>query len=115
MQHFLECNNATPGRNAIAAAAACGMRPNTVVVPRHPAAPLLPRCLQVWAELADGSCRWRQTGGEVKVLALRVPKDLPTKQLAVAIEPYSLKGGPGRQAIWCSAAAGRCGAPPASL
>jgi hypothetical protein len=72
---------------------ACGMRPNTVVVPRHPAAPLLPRCLQVWAELADGSCRWRQTGGEVKVLALRVPKDLPTRQLAVAIEPYSLKGG----------------------
>ncbi len=23
--------------------------------------------MQVWAELADGSCRWRQTGGEVKV------------------------------------------------
>ena len=51
------------------------------------------RCLQVWAELADGSCRWRQTGGEIKLLALKVPRDLPTKQLAVVIEPYSLKGG----------------------
>lgn len=48
---------------------------------------------QVWAEMADGSCRWRQTGGEVKVLALRVPADLPSKQLRVDIQPYSVKGG----------------------
>lgn len=27
---------------------------------------------EVWAELADGSCRWRQTGSEVKVIALKV-------------------------------------------
>ena len=47
---------------------------------------------QVWAELADGSCRWRQTGGEVKVLALRVPPQLPSKHLAVDLQPYSLKG-----------------------
>jgi hypothetical protein len=46
----------------------------------------------VWAELADGSCRWRQTGGEVKVLALKVPSDLPPRQLGVDIQPYSLKG-----------------------
>ena len=48
--------------------------------------------LKVWTELADGSCRWRQTGGEVKVLALRVPSDLPSRQLAVDIQPYSIKG-----------------------
>ncbi|PSC67238.1 Tetratricopeptide repeat 28 [Micractinium conductrix] len=46
---------------------------------------------EVWTEIADGSCRWRQSGGEVKVLALRVPADLPPKQLAVDIQPYSLK------------------------
>ncbi|KAL4437013.1 hypothetical protein ABPG75_004152 [Micractinium tetrahymenae] len=46
---------------------------------------------EVWTELADGSCRWRQTGGEVKVLALRVPRDLPSRQLAVDIQPYSIK------------------------
>lgn len=57
--------------------------------PYHPSPPPP----QVWAELGDGSCRWRQTGGEVKVLALRVPAELPTKQLAVDIQPYSLKGG----------------------
>ena len=27
---------------------------------------------EVWAEMADGSCRWRQTGSEVKVIALQV-------------------------------------------
>jgi hypothetical protein len=48
----------------------------------------------VWAELSDGSCRWRQTGGEVKVLALRVPADLPNRQLAVATEVVSLRGLP---------------------
>ncbi len=26
----------------------------------------------MWAELADGSCRWRQTGSEVKVICLKV-------------------------------------------
>jgi len=32
-----------------------------------------------WAQLADGSCRWRQSGSEVKVIALRV---LPCMALA---------------------------------
>ena len=27
---------------------------------------------EAWAEASDGSCRWRQTGSEVKVIALRV-------------------------------------------
>ena len=27
---------------------------------------------EVWAELADGSCRWRQTGSEIKVICLKV-------------------------------------------
>ena len=27
---------------------------------------------ELWAQLADGSCRWRQSGSEVKVVALRV-------------------------------------------
>ena len=59
---------------------------------------------QVWAELADGSCRWRQTGGEVKVVALRVPPELPNRQLAVDIQPYSLKGAPIPALAGCSVA-----------
>ena len=27
---------------------------------------------ELWAQLANGSCRWRQSGSEVKVVALRV-------------------------------------------
>ena len=27
---------------------------------------------EVWTELIDGCCRWRQTGSEVKVIALQV-------------------------------------------
>lgn len=48
----------------------------------------------MWTELADGSCRWRQTGSELKVMALCVPAELPAKQLAVTIEPLYLKGAP---------------------
>ena len=29
------------------------------------------RPAEVWAEHADGGCRWRQTGCEVKVIALK--------------------------------------------
>ena len=52
----------------------------------------LPAVLQVWTELADGSCRWRQTGSEIKVMVLRVPQQLPAKQLEVTIEPLFLRG-----------------------
>lgn len=27
---------------------------------------------EVWAQHSDGSCRWRQTGSELKVIALKV-------------------------------------------
>lgn len=48
--------------------------------------------MQLWAELADGSCRWRQTGSEVKVCVLCVPRDLKPSQLAVTLDPYYIKG-----------------------
>jgi len=50
------------------------------------------RWAQVWAEMADGSCRWRQTGSEVKVIALRVPADTPPADIAVDFDPYHLRG-----------------------
>ncbi|KDD73520.1 hypothetical protein H632_c2095p1 [Helicosporidium sp. ATCC 50920] len=46
---------------------------------------------EVWAELADGSCRWRQTGSEIKIVALKVPPELPPRELAVEFQPYSLR------------------------
>ncbi len=46
---------------------------------------------EVWVELADGSCRWRQTAGEIRIIALKVPADLPPRQLKVDISPYHLK------------------------
>ncbi|KAK9824173.1 hypothetical protein WJX72_008288 [[Myrmecia] bisecta] len=46
---------------------------------------------EVWAEMADGSCRWRQTGSEVKIIALRVPKDLPPKMLDVRLDIYAIR------------------------
>ncbi|GAB4817977.1 hypothetical protein N2152v2_005023 [Parachlorella kessleri] len=46
---------------------------------------------EVWTELADGSCRWRQTGSEIKIMVLRVPQQLPAKQLEVTLEPLFLK------------------------
>lgn len=48
--------------------------------------------VQVWTELLDRSCRWRQTGSEVKVQALRVPQEMPAKQLQVTIEPLYIRG-----------------------
>lgn len=27
---------------------------------------------EIWAQMADGSCRWRQSGSEIKVIALKV-------------------------------------------
>lgn len=80
--------------------------------------------LQVWTELADGSCRWRQTGSEIKIMVLKVPQEMLAKQLVVTIEPLYLKGGLGShsaaqrsadhaaQMHWLAAhgaAAGQCG------
>jgi hypothetical protein len=41
--------------------------------------------------MADGSCRWRQTGSEVKVIALKVPAELATRDVSVDFQPFSLR------------------------
>lgn len=46
---------------------------------------------EIWAQHSDGSCRWRQTGSEVKIIALKVPPKLPPKQLQVTLEPYFIR------------------------
>ena len=46
---------------------------------------------QVWAEMADGSCRWRQTGSELKVIALRVPAEVAPRDVTVDFQPFSLR------------------------
>ena len=33
---------------------------------------------EVWAQLADGSCRWRQTGSEIKIICLKVSLTRPS-------------------------------------
>lgn len=47
---------------------------------------------QVWVQLSDGSCRWRQSAGEVEVQALRVPRGLASGQLVVELQLYSILG-----------------------
>jgi len=47
---------------------------------------------EVWAEVGDGSCRWRQTASEVTLLCLGVPPHTPAKQLQVTLDPYFIKG-----------------------
>jgi tetratricopeptide (TPR) repeat protein len=43
---------------------------------------------ETWVEIGDGSCRWRQTGSEIKVIVLGVPNGVPAKDLHVNFEPY---------------------------
>lgn len=45
---------------------------------------------ETWVEMGDDSCRWRQSGSEIKVIVLKVPRDLPPKHLEVIFEPYKL-------------------------
>lgn len=47
---------------------------------------------EVWAQLADGSCRWRQTGSSITLLCLRVPGGASAKQLHITMEPYFIRG-----------------------
>ena len=47
---------------------------------------------EVWAQLADGSCRWRQTSSEITLLCLTVPDGTPAKQLRVTLDPYFIRG-----------------------
>ncbi|PNH12875.1 hypothetical protein TSOC_000100 [Tetrabaena socialis] len=58
----------------------------------------------VWAEPAGGGFRWRQSAGEVHVIATRVPPGLPAAQLAVEEEA----GADGREVV-AEAVAGRGG------
>lgn len=44
----------------------------------------------VWVQPSDGCCRWRQSGGWLDVLTLKVPPGVPTAQLEVAIEMFRL-------------------------
>ena len=46
---------------------------------------------EVWAELADGSCRWRQTGSEIKAICLKVPEDVAAKELDVSLQPFNIR------------------------
>lgn len=39
---------------------------------------------EVWAEHSDDSCRWRQTGSEVKVIALKVVPPAPSIECSLA-------------------------------
>ena len=45
---------------------------------------------ETWVELADGSCRWRQSGSEIRLIALAVPSDIPAKHIEVRFEPYEI-------------------------
>lgn len=38
---------------------------------------------EVWVEICDGSCRWRQSSSEVKLIVLKVPQNLSPKDLHV--------------------------------
>ena len=46
---------------------------------------------ETWVELADGSCRWRQSGSEIKIIALGVPSDVSPKMIDVKFDPYELR------------------------
>ena len=46
---------------------------------------------EVWAEMMDGSCRWRQSASEVAVIALRVPPGLRQRDLDVTIDLHSIR------------------------
>jgi hypothetical protein len=46
---------------------------------------------EVWTELADGSCRWRQTGSEIKVICLNVPEEVAPRELDVSLQPFSIR------------------------
>ena len=47
---------------------------------------------EVWAQLADGTCRWRQTSSQLTIVCLKVQPGTPAKQLQVTLDPYFIKG-----------------------
>jgi hypothetical protein len=46
---------------------------------------------EVWAELLDGSCRWRQSASEVAVIATRVPAEMRKRDLDVTIDLHRIR------------------------
>lgn len=56
---------------------------------------------EVWTEVSDGSCRWRQSASEVKVMCLLVPPGLPAKHLQVDFKPYHIQGGAATCTLCC--------------
>lgn len=46
---------------------------------------------EVWAEIMDGSCRWRQSSSEVAIIALRVPPGMRKCDLDVTIDLHSIR------------------------
>ena len=47
---------------------------------------------EVWAQLADGTCRWRQTSSQLTIVCLKVQRGTPAKQLQVTLDLYFIKG-----------------------
>jgi len=46
---------------------------------------------EIWTQLSDGSCRWRQSSSEVKLIALKVPADVKAGDFDVQIRPYYIR------------------------
>lgn len=46
---------------------------------------------EVWAELKDGSCRWRQSASEVAIIALRVPDNAFKQRLDVVVDLHHIR------------------------
>ena len=46
---------------------------------------------EVWAEIMDGSCRWRQSASEVAVIALHVPLGMGKRDLDVTIDLHRIR------------------------
>jgi len=46
---------------------------------------------EVWAEMSDGTCAWRQSGDEVALMCLKVPKGAVRSDLEVTVEMRYIK------------------------
>lgn len=46
---------------------------------------------EVWVELKDGSCRWRQSASEVAIIALHVPRNACKQELDVMVDLHRLR------------------------
>jgi hypothetical protein len=46
---------------------------------------------EVWAEMLDGSCRWRQSASEVSIIAMRVPASMRKADLDVCVDLHTIR------------------------